>query len=168
MTPPWALRDLCHVQLNHGSPRWVSFNHSKLIVEIDQARSLGTRMLGVVHAGGISPGPIPGTTQLEPSSLPQESFLLRACSTSCDKDCDSHRQWELHCCGSMKRDPPQGIPAQQPSSHLEAQSTDGHLAVSMFLLGASNLRHTTACVVYSLHLSIIVRALNNFSQFRSY
>jgi hypothetical protein len=99
-------------------------------------------MSGVAFAGGISSGPISRTTQLELSSLPKESSLGRARSgerpnprelgggsagvprrdtTSSDKDRDS---WELHRRGSMKRDPPQGIPAQQPSRQLEAQRTE--------------------------------------------
>ena len=111
----------------------------ELIAEIDQAHSLGAGMSGVAYAGGISSGPISRT---EPSSLPKEASLERARSGerpnprelgggppgvqrrdtgSRDKDRDS---WELHRRGSMKRDPPQGIPAQQPSPQLEAQRTE--------------------------------------------
>jgi hypothetical protein len=111
----------------------------KLIVEINQAHSLGAGMSRVAYAGGISLAPVSRTAQLEPSSLPKESSLERAHSgerpnpcrlgggssgvqhhdtSSRDKDCNS---WELHHRGSMKCDPPQGIPAQQPSLQLEAQ-----------------------------------------------
>ena len=38
-----------------------------------------------------------------------------------DKDHDS---WELHRCGSMKCDTPQGIPTQQPSLQLKIQCTN--------------------------------------------
>ena len=114
----------------------------ELIAEIDQAHSMGAGMSGVAYAGGISSGPVSRTTQLEPSSLPKESSLERARSgerqntrelgggppgvqrrdtTPRDKDRES---WELHRRGSMKRDPPQGIPAQQPSPQLEAQRTE--------------------------------------------
>ena len=114
----------------------------ELIAEIDQAHSMGAGMSGVAYAGGISSGPVSRTTQIEPGSLPKESTLERARSgerpnprelgggtagvqrrdtTSRDKDRDS---WELHRRGSMKRDTPQGMPAQQPSPQLEIQRTD--------------------------------------------
>jgi hypothetical protein len=117
---------------------------AELIAEIDQAHSmhsLGAGMSGVAYAGGITSGPISRSTQLEPSSLPTESTLERARSgerpsprelgggpavqrrdaTSRDQDRET---WELQRRGSMKRDPPQGIPAQQPSPKLEAQRTE--------------------------------------------
>jgi hypothetical protein len=114
----------------------------KLIVEINQAHSLGVGMSGVAYAGGISSGPVSRSAQLEPSLLPKEFSLERAhsgecpnphelgsgsngvqrCDTaSCDKVCDS---WELHHHGSMKRDLPQGILTQQHSPQLEAQRTE--------------------------------------------
>ena len=46
--------------------------------------------------------------------------MQRRDTTSRDQD----QPWELHRRGSMKRDPPQGIPAQQPSPKLEAQRTE--------------------------------------------
>ncbi|KAI9455775.1 hypothetical protein BJY52DRAFT_1278510 [Lactarius psammicola] len=117
----------------------------ELIAEIDQAHSMhsmGAGMSGVAYAGGATSGPVSRSTQLEPSSLPKESTLERARSgerpsprelgggppgvqrrdtTSRDKDRET---WELHRRGSMKRDPPQGIPAQQPSPKLEVPRTD--------------------------------------------
>jgi hypothetical protein len=114
----------------------------ELIAEINQAHSLGAGMSGVAYAGGISSGPVSRSAQLEPSSLPKESSLERAHSgerpnprelsggsngvqrrdtASRDKVRDS---WELHRHSSMKRDPPQGIPAQQHSPQLEAQRTE--------------------------------------------
>ena len=114
----------------------------ELIAEIDQAHSMGASMSGVAYAGGISSGPVSRSTQIEPGSLPKESTLERARSgerpnprelgggtagmqrrdtTSHDKDRDS---WELHRRGSVKRDTPQGMPAQQPSPQLEIQRTD--------------------------------------------
>ncbi|KAN0128896.1 hypothetical protein V8E53_013269 [Lactarius tabidus] len=47
--------------------------------------------------------------------------MQRRDASSRDKDCDS---WELHHRGSMKRDTPQGIPAQRPSPQLGVQRTD--------------------------------------------
>ncbi len=117
----------------------------ELIAEIDQAHSihsLGAGMSGVAYAGGATSGPVARSIQLEPSSLPKESTLERARSgerpsprelgggsagvqrrdtASRDKDRET---WELHRRGSMKRDPPQGIPAQQPSPQLEVQRTE--------------------------------------------
>jgi hypothetical protein len=55
----------------------------ELIVEINQAHSLGAGMSGVAYAGMISSGPISMMTQLEPSSLPKESSLKRARSGEC-------------------------------------------------------------------------------------
>ncbi|KAH8984635.1 hypothetical protein EDB92DRAFT_1886394 [Lactarius akahatsu] len=115
----------------------------ELIAEIDQAHSMGVGagMAGVAYAGGATSGPVSRTNQLESSSLPKESTLERARSgerpsprelgggpalqrrdtTSRDKDRET---WELHRRGSMKRDPPPGIPTQQPSPKLEVPRTE--------------------------------------------
>ncbi|KAH9068291.1 hypothetical protein EDB83DRAFT_2378183 [Lactarius deliciosus] len=116
----------------------------ELIAEIDQAHSMGVGagMAGVAYAGGATSGPVSRTNQPESSSLPKESTLERARSgerpsprelgggtslqrrdttSSRDKDRET---WELHRRGSMKRDPPPGIPTQQPSPKLEVSRTE--------------------------------------------
>jgi hypothetical protein len=96
----------------------------------------------VTYTGAVSSNLISRSTLLERSSLPKDPTFNRALSgerpnprelggglagmqrrdaSSRDKDCDS---WELHRRGSMKRDTPQGILAQQPSPQLEVQRTD--------------------------------------------
>jgi hypothetical protein len=79
---------------------------------------------GVAYAGGASSGPVSRSpTQLVFSSLPKGSTLerVRRNSTTCGMDRET---WEPHHRGSVQRDPPQMIPAQQPTPKLEFQRTD--------------------------------------------
>ncbi|KAF8267105.1 hypothetical protein EI94DRAFT_1684032 [Lactarius quietus] len=95
----------------------------QLIAEIDQAHSMGAGMSGVAYAGGESTlerarsGERPNPRELGSGT----AGVQRRDTTSRDKDRDN---WELHRRGSMKRDTPQGIPAQQPSPQLEIQRTE--------------------------------------------
>jgi hypothetical protein len=112
-----------------------------LVAEIERVHPRGPGMSGVAYAGSPLSGPVSGSTQLmfSPESLPKQSTLeiIRGGKRSCPGELeerptgvprcnttppDQDREtWEHHRRGSGERDPPQIIPAQQPSPKLELQ-----------------------------------------------
>ncbi|KAN0128908.1 hypothetical protein V8E53_013281, partial [Lactarius tabidus] len=129
-------------------PRFRSLNGfhltPELIAEIGLSHSMRPGMSGMAYAGGALSGPVSRSTQLEPSSLPNESTLERFRSgrslvlgesgetptgtkvqsrNTTPRD-QGRETWELHRRGSVVREPSQRMPAQQPSPTLDVLRTN--------------------------------------------